>query len=242
MQIKKQLIKDTPYKIGKNNKKLYITIHETDNFSKGANAQAHANLQSNGNAREASWHYQVDDKQAIQSFTHDFQLWHGGDGKTGNGNLHSIAIEICVNSDGDYKKAVANAAELTKIIMQQEKIPIGNVVQHNKWSGKNCPRYLRTGTKGINWNDFIKLVEGELTVSQYNELLKEIKALKTENANLKSLLEGKLDKPSDNQEPDPSHAKNWEEAIKKGITVGTNPHHYITREQTITMIENALNK
>jgi N-acetylmuramoyl-L-alanine amidase CwlA len=161
MQMKKQLIKDTPYKFGKKNKKKFITIHETDNFKEKAHAQAHANLQSNGNAREASWHYQVDDKESIQSFLHDFQLWHGGDGKKGNGNLNSIAIEICVNADGDYKKAVNNAAKLVKEIMKQENIPIENVVQHNKWSGKNCPRFLRSGEKGIDWNDFINLIKKE---------------------------------------------------------------------------------
>jgi N-acetylmuramoyl-L-alanine amidase len=155
VQVVKQLIKDTKFKFGTSNGKRYITIHETDNTAKGADAQAHANLQSKGNSRQASWHYTVDDKEAIQSFDHKFQLWHAGDGAH-DGNLHSIAIEICVNSDGDYKKAVQNAIELTKQIMASEHIPIGNVVQHNHWSGKDCPDNLRSGAKGINWNQFVE--------------------------------------------------------------------------------------
>lgn len=75
--------------------------------------------------------------------------------------MNSIGIEICVNSDGDFRKAVENAAALVRKIMQEENIPFSNVVQHNYWSGKNCPRYLRDGSKGITWNDFLAMVKGE---------------------------------------------------------------------------------
>lgn len=132
-----------------------ITIHETDNTGFKANAEAHARLQESGNSRQASWHMQVDDCQAIQSIPFDEVAWAAGDGKDGPGNLTSIHLEICVNNDGDYKKSVSNAAEVTKHLMKQLNIPLCNVVQHNKWSGKNCPRYLRSGEKGIKWDDFI---------------------------------------------------------------------------------------
>src|SRR5690625_2182238 len=112
-KIKKQLVsksvaKDVTYN-GKNSKK-YIVIHETANTSKGANADAHARLQANGNSRNASWHYQVDDKKIIQSFSDDTQCWHAGNKSY---NQKSIGIEICVNNDGNYKKAKDNAAKLT---------------------------------------------------------------------------------------------------------------------------------
>ena len=162
LTIKQQLISDTKYKYGRGNGKKYITIHETANTGKGADAQAHANLQSRVNPRAASWHYQVDDKQAIQSFSHDFQLWHAGDSK-GTGNLQSIGIEICVNSDGNFAKAIDNAAALVRKIMKDEGIPLSNVVQHSKWSGKNCPANLRSGSKGIAWADFVsKLSESHV--------------------------------------------------------------------------------
>lgn len=164
LEIKKQLVKDTPYKFGRKNGKKYITVHMTDNYNKGADAQAHANLQSNGNSRGAAWHWQVDDKVAIQSFTHDFQLWAAGDGR-GNGNLNSIHVEICVNKDGDYIKAVNNGAKLVRYIADMENIPISAVVQHNKWSGKNCPRDLREGRGGITWDKFKDLVRGQKYVA-----------------------------------------------------------------------------
>ena len=72
VQIKNQLVSDTPYKHGTSNKKLYVTVHETDNPNRGAGAQNHADLQSNGNSRAAAWHWQVDDKIAIKSFDHKF--------------------------------------------------------------------------------------------------------------------------------------------------------------------------
>jgi N-acetylmuramoyl-L-alanine amidase CwlA len=134
----------------------YITIHETDNEGAKANAEAHARLQENGNSRDASWHYQVDDQYVIQSIPDCEEGWHAGN-KTGN--MCSIAIEICVNKDGDFKKAVANAAELTKLLMVKYNIPLDCVVQHNKWSGKNCPRHLRSGDKEISWNDFVELLQ-----------------------------------------------------------------------------------
>ncbi|WP_080875064.1 N-acetylmuramoyl-L-alanine amidase [Oceanobacillus timonensis] len=158
VQVKEQFIHGTSFKYGKNNKKRYITIHETDNPTNGAGAQNHANLQSNGNSREAAWHWQVDDKVAIQSFNHRFQLWGAGDGR-GNGNLHSIQIEVCVNADSDYKKAIENTADLVKNIMREEGISSSNVTQHHTWSGKHCPRKLRDGMHGVTWNQFKKMIE-----------------------------------------------------------------------------------
>jgi len=138
----------------------YITIHETDNPDAGADANAHARLQERGNDRKASWHLQIDDQEAIQSIPFDEVAWAAGDGRNGPGNLKSIHIEICVNAEGDFQKAVSNTAEVTKQLMVQYNIPISNVVQHNHWTGKNCPRYLRSREKGIGWNDFINMVNG----------------------------------------------------------------------------------
>lgn len=157
LRISRQFVRDTPYKYGRSNGKRFITVHTTGNTTRGANAKAHANLQSNGNARNAAWHWQVDDYQAIQSFNHNFQLWSAGDGR-GNGNLNSIHVEICVNRDGDYSKAVRNGAKLVKHIMDAEGIPRSNVVQHNHWSGKNCPAEIRAGKGGVTWRKFLSLV------------------------------------------------------------------------------------
>jgi N-acetylmuramoyl-L-alanine amidase CwlA len=136
----------------------WITIHETDNPSGGADDLAHARLQLNGNSRNASWHLQVDGDSCVQSLPFTECGLHAGD-DLGPGNMKSIAIEICVNQGGNFQNAVKNAAEVTKFLMAKFNISILKVVQHNKWSGKNCPRYLRSGEKGIDWIDFIDMLK-----------------------------------------------------------------------------------
>lgn len=73
--------------------------------------------------------------------------------------MESIGIEICVNSDGNFKKALQNAASLVKILMERHDIPLSRVVQHNHWSGKHCPTQLREGSKGVNWNEFKQMIK-----------------------------------------------------------------------------------
>lgn len=140
------------------NKRTHLTIHETANTGRGANAKAHANLQSGGNTRRASWHWQVDSVEAVQSYEHVDIAVHAGNAA---GSACSIAIEICVNSDGDQMQAYRNAAILAARICHDERIPLANVVQHNRWSGKNCPTLLRSG-KPMGWAAFVGLVSAEL--------------------------------------------------------------------------------
>ncbi|MDN3019219.1 N-acetylmuramoyl-L-alanine amidase [Paenibacillus sp. BSR1-1] len=146
----------------------YITIHETDNPNPGADAEAHARLQERGNSRKASWHLQVDDHQVIQSIPFNEVAWAAG---TSAGNRSSVHLEICVNSDGNFLKAVENAVEVTKQLMIQFNIPITNVVQHNHWSGKDCPKNLRAGSKGITWSDFIDMCRANNTLNRNNNTL-----------------------------------------------------------------------
>lgn len=55
------------------NPRTSVTVNETDNSSLGADAQAHAKLQSDGIVRQASWHIQVDDTEAIRSYPDEAQ-------------------------------------------------------------------------------------------------------------------------------------------------------------------------
>lgn len=142
------------FRSGISMKPQYVTIHETANTSKGANAKAHANLQYNGNNRNASWHYTVDDKEVWQSIPEKEVAWHAGDGR-GAGNMSSIAIEICVNRDGNFTQAKKLAAQLAAELLNKYNLPISRLVQHNKWSGKNCPANLRKS----GWSAFKKDVE-----------------------------------------------------------------------------------
>lgn len=128
----------------------YITVHNTANASKGANAEMHARYLLNGaGGRVVGWHYTVDDKSIYQHLPVNEAGFHAGDGN-GPGNRQSIGIEICENVDGDFEKAVKNAQWLIEKLMRDHNIPKANVVPHKHWSGKNCPHKLLAG-----WAHFI---------------------------------------------------------------------------------------
>lgn len=146
---------------GKGNTKRKVVIHGTDNYRTGADADAHARLQANGNSRSASWHWQVDDKEAVQSFEHTWKCWAAG---TAKGNTEGIHVEMCVNSDGNYRKTVENTAELVAKILKDEGLAITDVVQHNYYSGKNCPREIRAGN--VTWAVFLQMVKKAGAVKQ----------------------------------------------------------------------------
>lgn len=148
MKIRQQLVSSRAKTWGEGSACTSITVHETANTSRGANAAAHANLQSRGNVRQASWHYQVDDKEIVQSFLDTVKCWHAG---SSAGAANSIAIEICVNSDGDYEKALANAAWLVRHLREKHGLGREDVKQHHHWTGKNCPTKLRASGR---WSEF----------------------------------------------------------------------------------------
>ena len=143
------------------NPDTYITIHETGNTAKGADAAAHgAYLDSDAGERDmVSWHYTVDDHAIVQHLPDYETAYHAGDGKAGPGNTTSIGIEICVNAGGDFEAAKANAAALVRLLMEEHGIPLDNVVQHNRWNGKDCPKTIRA-TAGA-WEAFLVLCNGE---------------------------------------------------------------------------------
>ena len=145
---------------GRLNPMKFITIHNTGNTNAGANAKSHAAYLKSDAAAKAptSWHYTVDEHGAYQHLPDNEDAYHAGDG-SGNGNRESIAIEICMNSDGNQVKATDNAATLAANLCKQYSIPIANVVQHNRWSGKHCPQMLREG-RPYSWETFLGIVAG----------------------------------------------------------------------------------
>lgn len=164
VEIKQQIISKAIQKqvtYGGTNGRKTLTVHQTGNTSRGANAAMHAKLQSNGNSRAASWMIQSDDKEIIQSFPFDAQTWHAGDGR-GNGNLNSISWEICINSDGDYVKSLELAAKGISQVLKQHNLTVNDLRQHHDWSGKNCPAQIRAGKAGITWADFKYMVTVEM--------------------------------------------------------------------------------
>ena len=145
----------------------YIVIHDTANTGKGADAMAHFNYFNSGN-RNASADFFADDKECLKVNDYTkFYTWHCGDGKGKYGitNQNSVGIEICVNSDGDYDKAVKNALKTVRNLMKELGIPINNVVRHYDASRKICPASMSKN----NWEMWHKFKESLL---DYEEIVR----------------------------------------------------------------------
>ncbi|MGU9123117.1 N-acetylmuramoyl-L-alanine amidase [Clostridium perfringens] len=162
MKINKRL-STTNVTLNANNPK-HIIIHETDNTSKGAGAETHCKAQANGNIGKASVHYYVDDTGVYQAVEHKHATWNCGDGNNryGINNKNTISIEICVNSDSDYNKAVDNTVELVRYL-KNGYYSNCQVVRHYDASRKNCPR--RILANGY-WNTFLERVNSKDSSSQ----------------------------------------------------------------------------
>ena len=136
----------------------FLTIHNTAN-----NASALAEISYMiGNWDEVSYHWAVDDVQAIQAIEHNRNGWHSGDGTNGTGNRKSIGIEIChslTQGNPKYAKSEDNGAKLAAIILHQYGWGIDRIRKHQEWSGKYCPhRILDNG----NWEGFKGKVQAYL--------------------------------------------------------------------------------
>jgi len=133
-----------------------ITIHNTGNNN--ASAKNNHNYMKNINKsgeRKASWHFTIDDTEIYQAQSTNYKCYHAG---ASTGNNTSIGIEICQFTDSNRQlKAYKNAIELVKILLKYHNFTIDKVVQHNKWSGKDCPQLLRANKFGYNWNWFINV-------------------------------------------------------------------------------------
>lgn len=146
------------YLIPTNNKKArpqtkmmaeYITIHNTGN----PNASALANSKYVANVDSyISWHFTVGNNEVYQNIPITEIAWHAGDGENGLGNRKSIGIEIA-EVDGAEETAIKFVAQLIKLTG----IPIQNVVPHQHWSGKYCPRLILP-----HWDIFVENIKKEL--------------------------------------------------------------------------------
>ena len=146
----------------------YITIHNTGNTNSTARNER-GWLQNSNNRSETGFHIAIDEKEAIECLPLNEVAWHAGDGR-GNGNMKSIGIEIC--ESGNYNKTMTNTIQLVANLLYDNKKDTKILRQHNDWSGKNCPRLIRSGHLGWTWQKFIIDVNKELKrISIMNEVI-----------------------------------------------------------------------
>lgn len=117
-----------------------LTIHNTGN-PKSTAANERAWLTNPENARQASFHIVVDEKEAIECLPLTEHAWHAGDGNTvASGNRTSIGIELC--ESGNYAKTLDNAVELVASMLKERGWNVDRLRRHYGWSGKICPRLM----------------------------------------------------------------------------------------------------
>ncbi len=152
-----------------------LTIHNTDNTDAGADAKAHSSFVRNtgyyllnGKKNWVSWHYTVDDHQAIRHLPDKERAYHAGS----SANASSIAIEICMNKGIDQAAANDRAAKLAALVLSTHDLSINDMVTHKSWTGKECPSLLVAAAK---WEGFRKMVGGYLnSVSETVELTESV--------------------------------------------------------------------
>lgn len=178
LQVKKMLCPENRYAVKCPNtmNPEYITIHNTANDASAENEIKYMI----SNDKEVSYHFAVDDVQAVQGLPLNRNGWHAGDGN-GDGNRKSIAIEICYSKSGGerFDKAEQNAAYLTAQLLKERGWGIDKVKKHQDWSGKYCPHR----TLDLGWDRFLNMVQGYMNGAETVSVKKPYTAPKLEPIN-----------------------------------------------------------
>lgn len=143
----------------------YITIHNTDNTDRGADARRHALFLRNVGHRVdpktkrkiwVSWHFTVDGERVVRHLPLNERGIHAQ-----RGNSQSIGIEICMNPETDEQAANLSAARLVAALLGDHKLELSAVVPHSRWyDKKHCPRRLTDSATrpGRKWEAFLGLI------------------------------------------------------------------------------------
>lgn len=136
-----------------------IVVHNTANDASADAEIKYMNKSQAQGGRQVSYHYAVDDIEAVQGLPENRNGWHSGDGN-GKGNREGIAIEICYSKSGGdrFIKAEQNAVELIVDILKRYGWGIDKVTKHQDYANKYCPHR----TLDMGWTRFIKMIEDKL--------------------------------------------------------------------------------
>ncbi len=132
-----------------------IVVHNTANDAPAINEITYMV----NNDYEVSYHFAVDEKEAVQGLPLDRNAWASGDGH-GKGNMEGIHIEICWSKSGGerFLQAERNAAELIAQLLKQYGWGIEKVTKHQDYDGKYCPHR----TLDLGWQRFVNLIKKEM--------------------------------------------------------------------------------
>lgn len=129
-----------------------IVVHNTGNDAPAANEIQYMLRRP----EEVSFHFAVDDQEAVQGLPLDRNAWASGDGR-GQGNMLGIHVEICWSKSGGerFRKAEENGAELIAGLLKEYGWGLERVTKHEDYDGKYCPHR----TLDLGWGRFLAMVE-----------------------------------------------------------------------------------
>lgn len=155
-----------------------VVIHNTAN---DASAVAEISYMQS-NSSYTSFHYAVDDLQAVQGISLSRNAWHAGDGLNGYANRNLLSIEICYSLSGGerFAKAEQNAAKLAAQLCAKYGWGVDRVTKHQDYRNTECPRL----TVELGWDRFLGVVQKELEALGASDSQKNLKLLE-ENRKLK---------------------------------------------------------
>ena len=150
LTVRRDILDDNPYnrrykRPGPMPEMKYITIHNTaEPFSARQERDRVNNRRDN---MSVSFHFAVDENEAVQILELDEHGWHAGDGENGEGNNKSIGIEICRSqcygeSDHLYRESEENAVRLAATLLNYYALTPDDLRMHQDWSGKYCPHRI----------------------------------------------------------------------------------------------------
>lgn len=156
-------------------------------------------------------------------------------------NRNTVSIEICngsrsgkvgqANNPDLYftDAAIQNALELAAYLMKKHNIPIENVVRHYDISGKFCPGIIGWNTNSGSDAEWIKF---KARLKQMVEPESEDEDMTDEQVRkiVREMLNG------NDTTPDDWAKAEMREAIDLGITDGTRPKGYATRQEAAIMV------
>lgn len=162
----------------------YIVVHDTGNYSRGANALMHDKFYRDS-ANGVSAHYTIDDKYVIQSVGDSRAAWTVGQSTKGEYNVglpdkgtdwitnnNTLNIERCINSDSNLEKSYLILVEFVKNLMAYHNIPASRVLRHYdaqrinnygaRWR-KDCPTTMKANSWS-KWKEFKNEIKSPIRV------------------------------------------------------------------------------
>ena len=197
-----------------------IVVHNTANDAPAVNEIAYMI----NRPEEVSFHFAVDDKEAVQGLPVERNAWASGDG-LGAGNMRGIHVEICCSKSGGerFQRAEENAAELIAGLLRERGWGLERVTKHQDYDGKYCPHR----TLDMGWERFLGMVkkyleEDDMDYQRFKEFME------------------RYNRELSGRAVSGWAGESWEWAKERGLLDGSAPKAPLTRAQAAAVLGRVL--